>query len=141
MSRNPLKRWDDERKPSSAGIKILLASPIIIVFISPRRLISRPIWRLISRERRDNCRARSWLIIFSGAMRLSPRRSICLICAAPNPVVLPVILLIVGSPHFSYGQHPFLILDNRSVASEQQHPFCTGLSKEQAVKGIFMKMG
>jgi len=68
------------------------------VFISPRRLMSRPIWRFISRERKDNCPARSWLIIFSGGMRLFPRRSICLICAAPNPVVLPKILSIAVFP-------------------------------------------
>jgi hypothetical protein len=71
---------------------------MIIVFISPLRLMSRPIWRFISRERKDNCRARSWLIIFSGGMRLFPKRSICLVCALPNPFVFPKILLIAVLP-------------------------------------------
>jgi len=73
-------------------------------------------------------------MITSGGMRLSPRRSICLIWAAPKPVVFPVILFMVVSPfqfvhiwqsvgrrsHFSYGQHRFLILDNGSIANEEQ---------------------
>ena len=40
---------------------------------------------------------------------------------------------------FSYNQHRFLILGNGSIAGEKQHPFCTGLSNEQAVERVFMK--
>jgi hypothetical protein len=60
--------------------------------------MSRPICLFVSRERKDNCFARSWLIINSGGMRLCRKRSICLICAAPNPAVFPKILLIAVFP-------------------------------------------
>ena len=100
---------------------MLLASPTIIVFISPRRLISRPIWRLISREKRDNCSARSWLIIFSGGIRLLPRRSICLMCAAPKPVVFPVILLIVGNP-FQFNFEMYNTFPKRAIHLPARNP-------------------
>ena len=40
---------------------------------------------------------------------------------------------------FSYNQHRFLILGNGSIAGEEQHSFCTGLSNEQAIERVFMK--
>ena len=98
IRRNPRKRSEEERNLSRSGIKILLWSPTITELISPLRLMSRPICRLISREIKDNCRARSLLIIFSGGMPLWPRRSICFICAARSPFVFPKILLIAVSP-------------------------------------------
>ena len=102
ISLNPLKRSEEDRNPSRFGINIPLWSPIMTVVISPLRLISRPIWRLISRERKDSCRARSWLMIVSGGIPLWPRRSICLIWAAPSPAVFPNILLIAVFPvHFA----------------------------------------
>ena len=38
---------------------------------------------------------------------------------------------------FLDSQHRFLILRNGSVAGDQQHPFCTGLGKQQAVEWVF----
>jgi hypothetical protein len=93
---------------------MLLWSPIIAVLISPLRLMSKPICRFISRERNDNCRARSWLIIFSGGMPLRQRRSICLICAARSPVVFPKILLIAVFPFNLYG------LNSPSLATKKK---------------------
>jgi len=68
------------------------------LLISPLRLISKPICRLISLEIADNWRARSLVIIFSGGIPLYPRRSSCLMCAAFNPVAFPEILLITEDP-------------------------------------------
>ena len=93
IRRNPLKRSEDERNLSRLGIRMLLWSPMMTELISPLRLMSSPICRLISREREDIWRARSLVIMFSGDMPLWPRRSSCLICAARNPVVFPEILL------------------------------------------------
>ena len=85
---------------------MLLWSPIITVLISPLRLISTPICRLISRERKLNLRDNSGVIISSGAMPLRYRYSICLICAAPRPAILPKILLMGSLPNSPHQHTP-----------------------------------
>jgi len=76
-----------------------LWSPIRTEWISPRLLISRPICRLISRDRKQSCRDNSGVMTSAGAMFFLCRRSNCLICPAPSPVMLPESLLMAVFPH------------------------------------------